>query len=343
MALNSPRGFQEALDSHEVRSLLPPDLRAKLARDLPLELRQRAFFISGIVQAEILQRVKDQIAKVIGGKMTESEAQSLLKQTSELMSAPQLLSDSRLKLVLSTNIDMARGYGQWKQGQSALVKREFPAQEFYRAENRKEPRDWPVRWAAFGGRFYPGRADYPQGRMIALKDDPIWVNISAFGQPYPPFDFNSGMGIRDVGKEVAAKLRVVAGPGMAVAEEPKTSLHPIRRTFSRTIGLPSVAHPARPSATPFTQSEESLARDAEQARFIQKLQEINAATAEAARSVEALNATLQAKPEVEDSALMSVLQALFAAFASLGIDGVFHEIAQPEDVSAETVSAEGRN
>jgi hypothetical protein len=37
--------------------------------------------------------------------------------------------------------------------------------------------------------------------MIALKTDPIWVRISRFGRPFPPFDFNSGMGLRNIGRE----------------------------------------------------------------------------------------------------------------------------------------------
>ncbi len=338
MALNSPRGFRDALDAHEVRALLPAELRAALARDLPLELRQRSFFVSGITQAEILQRLKDSISEVLSGQFTESQIESQLKDAGDLLDGTVLANDPRLKLVLSTNIDMARGYGQWKQGQSAIVKSEFPAQELYRAENRIEPRDWPIRWAAAGGNFYPGKSDYPQGRMIALKDDPIWTTLSAFGQPYPPFDFNSGMGIRDISKEVAAKLRVAPGPGMTLPEVPKSAPQPIRRTFTRTIALPSL-HPTRPAFTPAIQpNAQTLVRDAEQARFIERLQEANRATAEDSTAVDALNATLQAKPEVEDSALLSVLQALFAGFATLGVDRVFHEIQKPDEVLLE-----GRN
>jgi hypothetical protein len=44
------------------------------------------------------------------------------------------------------------------------------------------------------------------GRMIALKSDPIWESISAFGTPYPPFDFNSGMWVRDVDRGEAISL-----------------------------------------------------------------------------------------------------------------------------------------
>jgi hypothetical protein len=86
---------------------------------------------------------------------------------------------------------------------------QWPCQEFYRAEERKEPRDWPTRWEEVGGDFYPGDADYPEGRMIALKNDPIWEALSAFGLPYAPFDYNSGMDLRDIDREEAIELGIL--------------------------------------------------------------------------------------------------------------------------------------
>ena len=46
--------------------------------------------------------------------------------------------------------------------------------------------------------------------MIALKSDPIWYDISAFGQPYAPFDFNSGMDLRDVDRDEAVDLGLIS-------------------------------------------------------------------------------------------------------------------------------------
>lgn len=47
------------------------------------------------------------------------------------------------------------------------------------------------------------------GRMIARKDDPIWTAISAFGRPYPPFDYNSGMITREIFRGEAERLKVI--------------------------------------------------------------------------------------------------------------------------------------
>jgi len=64
-------------------------------------------------------------------------------------------------------------------------------------------RAWQMRWAQNGGRLFAGR-------MIARKDDPIWTKISTFGVPYPSFDFNSGMGVRDISRREAIRLGVIA-------------------------------------------------------------------------------------------------------------------------------------
>jgi hypothetical protein len=41
---------------------------------------------------------------------------------------------------------------------------------------------------------------------VALKLSPIWAQLSRFGTPYPPFDFNSGMDVEDVGRRKAREL-----------------------------------------------------------------------------------------------------------------------------------------
>ncbi|MBR0198127.1 MAG: hypothetical protein IJQ34_08330, partial [Kiritimatiellae bacterium] len=68
----------------------------------------------------------------------------------------------------------------------------------------KNPRgDWPKRWQKAGGKIFPG------GRMIALKDDPVWVKLSVFDNPFPPFDWGSGMGLEDIGRKEAVKLGLI--------------------------------------------------------------------------------------------------------------------------------------
>jgi hypothetical protein len=81
----------------------------------------------------------------------------------------------------------------------------FPAQELVRISPRQVPRDWPRRWREAGGKLQE------DGRMIALKTDGIWKRLSRFGNPYPPFDFRSGMGVEDIDRAEAEALGLL-GP-----------------------------------------------------------------------------------------------------------------------------------
>ena len=113
-----------------------------------------------------------------------------------------LTSQRRLDLIVKTNVSMARGYGQHVQSYSPELLDAFPCQELFRLGQRKEPRDWPTIWKDKGGTIYGGR-------MIAEKGDAIWTDISRFGNPYPPFDFGSGMWVKDVPRAVAVRLGVI--------------------------------------------------------------------------------------------------------------------------------------
>lgn len=201
--------MNRALESQVVKVMLPTHLRSNMLAQLPAAIRRRSMFIAGENSADVLQRVSNAIEDVLSGDQSEEGARTALQRLPELLDNPRLQSEGRSRLILETNIDLARGYGNYQQSQDVDVLSEYPAWELYRAEDRKEPRDWPARWEEAGGEFYPGDADYPEGRMIALKDDPIWAKISAFDQPYAPFDYNSGMDVRDIDRDEAEKLGLI--------------------------------------------------------------------------------------------------------------------------------------
>lgn len=206
MMFKEPISMSRALESQVVKVMLPTHLRSNMLATMPLEIRRRSMFIAGEQSADVLQRVNNAIVDVLRGNQTEEGARARLQALPDLLDNPRLQSEGRARLILETNIDMARGYGGYQQSQDVDVLSEFPAWELYRAEERKEPRDWPARWEEAGGEFYPGDSDYSAGRMIALKDDPIWEEISAFGLPYAPFDYNSGMDLRDIDRDEAEAL-----------------------------------------------------------------------------------------------------------------------------------------
>jgi hypothetical protein len=99
---------------------------------------------------------------------------------------------------------MAQGYGNFVADQDPDRLDAWPAQELYRLESRKVPRDWVGRWLDAGG------TPTNDGRMIALKNDPIWSEISDFKLPYPPFAFGSGMWVRDISRSEAQELGIIA-------------------------------------------------------------------------------------------------------------------------------------
>ncbi len=210
----TPMPFKEALDSRGVKAILPTDFRTRLLSEIPAQLRERAFFSAGVTNADFLNGASSAIDDLVSGSVDRATKRAELKKLLDSLSyqpAPgeegsltDLSSDRRLNVILDTNLEMAQGYGNWAQGQDSAVLDQWPAQELIRVANfeSEHKRDWPVRWEAAGGEFF-------DGRMIALKNDPIWTEISRFGLPYPPFDFNSGMDVQDVNRDEAIDLGLI--------------------------------------------------------------------------------------------------------------------------------------
>lgn len=185
-------------------------------QDVPAQLRRRAFFSAGIEDARVLSADRNAVAKLLqsaskDGKLyrrdtaiTElkalAEARGLDTGTGNVITNPA--AERRIALVVDVNRAQAQGYARFKRSSSGGALLAFPAQELVRVRNSKVKREWTARWKAAGGKLY-------NGRMIALKSDPIWTKLSRFGLPYPPFDFNSGMGVRDISRREAIALGVM--------------------------------------------------------------------------------------------------------------------------------------
>jgi hypothetical protein len=224
--------FKEALAKLRQRTPIGADLSSSQWADVPLALRERAFFSARVTNTGYAQQLKD-LAESILNPVQERRADRVTPQNPEgfvttgenLASArakaklelqrlaydpgekaggiEDLSSDRRIELQLKQNVESAQGFGGFLQGQSEGALDAFPAQELFRAEDREEPRNWPTRWMQGGGQIFGGR-------MIALKSDAVWEAISAFGTPYPPFDFNSGMWVRDIDRAEAIDLGLMS-------------------------------------------------------------------------------------------------------------------------------------
>lgn len=234
--------FQEAVDRMSSKLPVARALRSDEWSDVPVELRDRAFFTANFAQADLLQLMHEKLTRALElGREQVAKGERLVTRSTFIGDMKKALADSgylppqgkegtlqdhssrgRLGLIYDTNTRMAQEYGEWKVGQDPDILDAFPAQELIRWRSRKVPRNWIARWRDHGGKFFKG------GRMIARKNDPIWVAISAFRNPYPPFDFNSGMGVSDVSRDQAEALGVI---------EPGEKIQPAHKGFNDTLSL----------------------------------------------------------------------------------------------------------
>ena len=189
-------------------------------------LRDRAFFSSQVESARFLHTARKLISERANGVKSESEIRRDLRELlaeegyqpktgEDIGTVKDLTTKRRLDLIIRTNVDQARGFVMHLQSNAPGAYAAAPAQELIRVQDRKEKRDWAKRWTDVGGKLI-------NGRMIALKDDPIWSKISRFGNPFPPFDFGSGMGLRSIRKSEAIKL------GLITADEVKSKVAELR-------------------------------------------------------------------------------------------------------------------
>ena len=175
-------------------------------------LRDRAFISSQVESMRILHAARRMVADSEDAQLSASEIRRDLRKviSSTGYRPPEgkegtlqdLYSKRRLDTIIKTNVEQARGYVRHLDGMKPGAFAAFPGQELIRVRERKEKRDWATRWKNAGGQFY-------NGRMIALRDDPIWERISVFGNPFPPFDWGSGMGVRAVSRRDSIALGVV--------------------------------------------------------------------------------------------------------------------------------------
>lgn len=183
-------------------------------------LRDRAFFSSQVTEAKILHAMRQNVAELVSGGKSPSEVRRDLRAylgsigyapaAQDAGTIKDLTTKARLDVMMKTNADQAKGYASHLRATTAGAILAFPAYELVRVERRKLPRDWGARWAAAAQKVgWEGVAR--NGGMIALKTSPIWAALSRFGNPFPPFDFNSGMGVKDVKKSVCREIGLL-GP-----------------------------------------------------------------------------------------------------------------------------------
>ena len=170
------------------------------------------FSVASAVNPSVVQGFRKSVDRIVGGKSNLAKERKNLHDLMDLIGVKPddcIYFNDFIDPVLNTNVGMAYGYRQWKEGNEAIEG--FPAQELVRFESRKVPRDWIQIWDEARAKLAETTATDAsvKGRMVAMKNDPIWTAISDFGLPFPPFKQDSGMWTEDVSYEEAVELGVM--------------------------------------------------------------------------------------------------------------------------------------
>ncbi len=272
MINSSPIPITDALRSVAARRVLalsPQIGTADIAQHIPAAVRNRAFFsartpyagyladtqsmIERLVQPDVRLTADGAIETAPGESISPAQVRARMKQhLAEIGYQPDpvqrgtltdLSSDRRTNLIIETQSAMARGYGNWMSEQNPTIRDLWPASELFRALDRQERRDWAAIWNDARRSLGPATtatvaANPDSGPFIALKNDPIWSAISRFGNPYPPFDFGSGMRTRDVSRDAAIAAGVIA------PDEPPPDPVPLADPLGEPVEMEMASVPA---------------------------------------------------------------------------------------------------
>lgn len=202
------------------------------------QIRDQSFFSARVEEERILDELKDKLTRLIRNELDPSEFRRDMRtflgsigyspDEEDAGTIKDLRTQRRLDIIYRTNVKMARGFRQWQQGTTPAALEEFPAMRFVRRQDRRAKRDWMTRWQA-AAQSIGWEGVYRGGDMVALKSSPIWVKLNRFGHPYPPFDYNSGMGTEDVPVDECIEIGLVkegeeikpVEPAKLTTEEPE--------------------------------------------------------------------------------------------------------------------------
>lgn len=224
MIYTAPQPFHEAVNSAEIKSLLPTTGGSAALSSLEPAIKRRAWMAATVSNLKVLGGIRDGTNAILTGQADQATVRLGLKNILRDMGyvpdpehaggLQDLGSDRRLNLIIETNVQTAQGLGWFAQGNQASVVERWPAAELIRElvpqGGVEAERDWAARWEEAGGEF-------TGSRMIALKSDPVWDKLGdpelfpdGLDNPWPPFAFNSGMGTHDIDREEATELGLIA-------------------------------------------------------------------------------------------------------------------------------------
>ena len=225
MEFIAPLPFEEAIEKLGSQSVVGSTFSSSEWSDLPLELRENAFFSSRVESAQFLNRAQGALGDFLAGnKITAENGELMLATGSRAAFVSQMqeflathgvvrttggitdiASEARLGLIFSIKTRQAQDFGYWKQGMNEDVLNEFPAMRFIRVRDVREPRELHERFQD----------------QVYLKTDPIWwleINHD-FGVPWGPWGWGCGHDTEDVDRDEAEKLGLIK-PGQTLDTAP---------------------------------------------------------------------------------------------------------------------------
>ncbi len=232
--------FTEAIDKLGAQSPVGAALSSSEWSDLPVELRENAFFSANVESLRFLQAAQNSIGDFLAANTkTLADGQTLLATGGRAAFVDQmqkllgkmgvargdggirdLTSEARLNLIFDIKTTQAGSYGWWRQGMDPDVLNEFPASRFIRVMDVKEPRQSHEQFQD----------------QVYLKTDPIWwlVINKDFGVPWAPFGWGCGHDIEDVDRDEADELGLTR-PGQEIGTGP------LKKFFGLNKGLSASA------------------------------------------------------------------------------------------------------
>lgn len=233
-----------------IKALLPTSLGSEeLRSSIAADILRQSVFSARMENARYLAMVRAVCAQVAGGGMNLADARMRLTQTlsamghdtAEAHGITDPASIKRINLVVETQAETAAGAARVN-SQTDGTLYAFPAWELVRYEGRRMQRDWAARWKAAGSAVGWEGVSRDFGRMVALKDSPIWQALGngaggyrdTLGNPYPPFAFNSGMDWDGVRRDECVELGLI-GEDYAPGAPARASLAPSEDELSEAV------------------------------------------------------------------------------------------------------------
>ena len=233
MQFIAPLPFQEAIDKLDDKSLIGSQLSSSEWSDVPVELRDRAFFSSRVESVQQLQRMQNLIGDFLAGEhisngpnetlLSVGSRAAFVNQMQQYLAASgidrttgdlqDITSQPRLGIIFDTQVRSAQDFGHWKQGMDPDLLDAFPAQRFIRVQDVKEPRQ--------------SHEQYQD--QVYLKTDPIWQLVinHDFGVPWGPWGWGCGHDVEDVDRPTAERLNLL---------RPGQRLQPSKFGFNHNLG-----------------------------------------------------------------------------------------------------------